>query len=373
MYFFGVAHALVRSDVLQRWESEGTRVRFCGSSVGALVATCLACGEHDFEAVMEHCLRLSTDFRASWMHIFSMRRYLEDSINLFGRELRKLDDAEDRVYMREMVDNGRLEIAVTTLPWLRSKLLKGFQSYSEIKEALIASCCIVPLLNMPFKMKSTGDWVVDGAVASFTPRIAERNCISVSPMYFQDASVRPHTFVPSWWALRPPSEARYRSLFWMGYNDMLDFLVVNGLLSQDTGTELIRPESDLGVLETYWDLAFTIFMECTMLIWVRPVMAVCIYVELFISYVTFTLRNAPLSAMRLAYNTLKLIANPFSFFPLFRLVSIIFGWLVSSTPKDANVTRREESTHESDTNRLIKAAKPLNGHRQLQENYESDQ
>ncbi|KAI5686521.1 Patatinlike phospholipase [Leishmania braziliensis] len=280
MYFFGVAYALIDSGVLRRWYSEGKRVRFTGVSAGALAATCLASGQYDILSVKKFSLAAAEDYRSSIFHWFRLGKYLMTAIDDFGASLRAID-TDPR--MRQVLASGSLEIGVTVLPKLRSHLINSFSSYAAIRETLIASCCLVPLVGLPFKMESTGEWCADGGISNFTPRMGEENTISVSAMYFQDASVRPRVFVPSWWALRPPNTRKYNNLFWMGYNDMIDYLVSAGHLSVQNGNDLLKQEVDFSVHDSYLDVAFTFFMELMMLIFIRPVVIVFVYVELAIS------------------------------------------------------------------------------------------
>ncbi|KAG5468751.1 hypothetical protein CUR178_01586 [Leishmania enriettii] len=280
MYFIGVAYALIDSGVLQRWYTEGKRVRFTGVSSGALAATCLASGQYDILSIKQFALAAAEDCRRSIIHWFHVRKYLIVAIENFGANLSAID-TDPR--MREVLSSGSLEVGVTVLPSFKSRLISSFSSYAAIRETLIASCCLVPLVGLPVKMESTGEWCADGGFSNFTPRMEEENTISVSAMYFQDASVRPRVFVPSWWALLPPSTEKYNNLFWMGYNDMIDYLVSSGHLSLRKGNHLLKQEVDFRVHDSYLDVAFTFFMELMMLIYIRPVVLVLVYVELAIS------------------------------------------------------------------------------------------
>lgn len=280
MYFFGVAYALIDSGVLQRWYTEGKRVRFTGVSAGALAATCLASGQYDILSVKQFALAAAEDYRSSVFHWFRVGKYLANAIDNFGTNLRAVD-TDPR--MRKVLMSGSLEVGVTVLPKLKSRLISSFSSYAAIRETLLASCCLMPLVGMPFKMESTGEWCADGGISNFTPRIEEESTISVSGMYFQDASVRPRVFVPSWWALHPPTAQKYNNLFWMGYNDMIDYLVSAGHLSVPDGNRLLKQDVDVRIHDSYLEVAFTFFMELLMLMYIRPVVIVFVYVELAIS------------------------------------------------------------------------------------------
>ncbi|EPY25701.1 patatin-like phospholipase [Strigomonas culicis] len=306
MYYFGVAHALVDSGVLQKLQADGVRIRFSGSSAGALAASCLASGQHDFLAVRDFCLASAKHFRSSIFNVFCMKRYLETAIDRFGWQLTKIDTDPA---MRSHMMSGCLEVNVTKLPKIEKKMFDRFHSYEYIHEVLLASCCMVPLVGMPFRMEATGDWVVDGGFSDFTPHMNEPNCITVSGMYFQDASVHPRSFVPSWWAVYPPDEKEYRNLFWMGYNDMIDFLVSDGLLSGPMGEQLLRPEIDFNMRDSWWHSLRVLFLEGMMLLWVRPVVIFCIYSELAISMmlygITFFIPSRRRKAMQRCYTSFR--------------------------------------------------------------------
>lgn len=288
MYFFGVAHALVDSGLLDRWRAEGKRVRFCGSSAGSLAALCLASEQYDFEAIRDYAADAAMLYRSSIWNLFSMKTYLEDSIDVFGRHLRRIDT--DPV-MRAHMESGVLEVAMTVLPRLRPKTVNSFHSYEQLHESILASCCMVPLVGMPFRLQETGEWVADGGLSNFTPRSSDPNCISVSAMYFQDATIRPRVFVPSWWVMRPPSDSKYRNLFWMGYNDAIDSFVSMGMLDTETGELLLKPETDFRVHDSFLDVLFTIVAEITLLICLKPFTILCVYGELALSLAWYAVKS----------------------------------------------------------------------------------
>lgn len=280
MYFFGAAHAIVDTGLLRQWELEGRRIRFAGASAGSLAAACLASGQHDFETIRDFCAQCAQHFRSSWRHLGCMREYLLESMNRFGGGLKAIDTDPGA---RSRLSSGCLEVSVTVLPRLVSRVINEFTSYEEAHEAIVASCCMVPLVGAPFKLKATGEWVTDGGITNFTPRMNDENVISVSAMYFQDASVRPRTFVPSWWSVFPPDDKKYRNLFTMGYNDMIDTLVSYELLDRELGEYMLKPETDFTVHDSYRGVFFTFVTEILMLIVLRPFIIACVYVEFVVS------------------------------------------------------------------------------------------
>lgn len=131
----------------------------------------------------------------------------------------------------------RLEIYVTTVPWLQAIAMNDFVSTDDISEALVASCQLSPLAGLPFRLRKTGDLVCDGGMRSYQPRKGEPAVITVSAMYFNASDIHPSVFVPAWWGLYPPPEDKYRQLFALGYNDALKWLWKNGLPQPETEQE----------------------------------------------------------------------------------------------------------------------------------------
>lgn len=59
--------------------------------------------------------------------------------------------------------SGNLEISVTTVPWFRNVRVKHFEDNAKVKNAILASACIVP---PPLYLPGLG-WAVDGAFSDF--------------------------------------------------------------------------------------------------------------------------------------------------------------------------------------------------------------
>lgn len=59
--------------------------------------------------------------------------------------------------------NGNLEISVTTVPWFRNVRVKHFEDNTKVKNAILASACIVP---PPLYLRGHG-WAIDGAFSDF--------------------------------------------------------------------------------------------------------------------------------------------------------------------------------------------------------------
>ena len=59
--------------------------------------------------------------------------------------------------------DGKLEISITTVPWLRNVRVKHFDSNAQVKSAILASACIVP---PPLYLPGHG-YAIDGAFSDF--------------------------------------------------------------------------------------------------------------------------------------------------------------------------------------------------------------
>ena len=131
----------------------------------------------------------------------------------------------------------RLQIFATSLPWLESVVFDDLRSTGDLEEALVASCNLVPLAGLPFRLRRTGAWVVDGGLRAFQPRKGEPGVVTISAMYFNVTDVAPSRYVPMWWGLYPPCEAQYRALFALGHNDTLNHLWKRGMAPRPAGGE----------------------------------------------------------------------------------------------------------------------------------------
>ncbi|RNF00374.1 patatin-like phospholipase [Trypanosoma rangeli] len=285
MYHCGVCQAIVDCGIIGKFAAEGKRIRFAGCSAGALAAACMASKCYRFKEIREFLIQCAEHYRGSWLNLFCMKQYLEESLDKFGAHLR---DLERKPRTHEMLNDGSLEIFVTTLPNMKQKVLTEFHSYEDVVEALKASCCMAPLVGAPFRLRGTGEWVCDGAVATVIPHKDNPKTITVSPFYSSTATVHPTIFVPMWWGLRPPGKVAFRNLFSLGYNDMIEGLVMNGYLTPDEGESMLKPEVKFlpggGVIVSCAShlLDFLVFL------FVRPVVVCCIYAELaFMSGVYF--------------------------------------------------------------------------------------
>ena len=73
-----------------------------------------------------------------------------------------------------------------------------------------------PLAPLIFRR---GAWCVDGGLTDFQP-IIDKDTVTVSPLYFSNADIKPSRYVPLWWAIVPPkSPDTIDWLYRLGWED----------------------------------------------------------------------------------------------------------------------------------------------------------
>ncbi|CUG51552.1 transmembrane protein, putative [Bodo saltans] len=267
-YQFGVAKAI------QELGLDGPNVRLCGSSAGALAASALI-SKVDFDALREYAVACVVDCHSSAFNAFRIREYVLVGIERFAVEKFR-NDAQ----LREKL-NKQFEAYVSVLPWCRTKVMNEFETAEDLEEALIASCCLVPLAGLPIKLRKSGEYVCDGGLTAFQPRKNEERTITVSAMYFSRADIRPSSFLPAWYGLYPPGPKRYREIFDEGYNDAIKFLVKERHVD---ASHLQRLKTlPKATHETKWDVAVDILTGICFFLFIRPWAVLIIYAEMFIS------------------------------------------------------------------------------------------
>ncbi len=303
LYMFGVAHALQQSGVIdhhnenilknndnskqneeekEQTESDQKRpVRFVGASAGALAACCVA-ADLDMLEVRDFTLECGEHMNSKWYHYFFMKDYVDIAIDKFATEIMSRDEESGT---HEVQDRLRktLEIYCTVLPFFKKKKFNEFTCVDDIKEALFASLCAAPMVGFPFRLRSTGELVVDGGIAAFQPKSGKSNVITVSPFYFANADIRPSHFIPVHWAFKPKNRARHAALFDLGYNDTIDFLVRKGYVAAHhvAANNLRRPDPKAprrGAFAIFRDLIFLFFSY----ILLRPLAIVVVYMEMML-------------------------------------------------------------------------------------------
>jgi hypothetical protein len=281
MFHFGVCKAFVDSGFLAKLEQESKRVRFCGSSAGSLAAASLASGCHMHDEMKDFAVICGEHYRSSLWHFVCMREYLVASIHRFGD--RMMETPEQRERTLAGMRDGRLEVYTTTLPFLSRRCMTEFDDLADIEESLIASCCLSPVVGLPFPLRKTGEWVCDGGVRSFQPRSGEARTLTVSPFYFTSADIRPPTAVPVWWGLFPPKKDEHEGLFATGYNACLEYLVTSGQVPKEMSTLLMtRPThaGDVARKTGVTRIALDFIITSLYVVLLKPLAVVAIYLEM---------------------------------------------------------------------------------------------
>eukprot|EP00948_MAST-09A_sp_MAST-9A-sp1_P003332 g3332.t1 len=207
IYYWGVAKCLQVHNLATK------NVRFTGSSAGALAATGLVLGT-DFDQVKEMALKCVDDCHGNVMPAFQLRQYLTKVMSAILKE-------GDHLKVKD-----RVAIVVTALNiWGSNRReFREFKTLEELKQVLIASCCLTPIAGFPIKIND--EWVMDGGIADFQP-IFDDQTITVSPFYLSTADIKPSRYVPLWWAVYPPKREDFEWVFDLGYSDTVDWLERN--------------------------------------------------------------------------------------------------------------------------------------------------
>lgn len=178
----------------------------------------------DFLAIKDFALTCVSKVHGSVSEAFNLRQYVSECIDRQLHATAHLDL------------HRRAEVVVTKLPWCTSIRFSEFASLAELKEALLASCCMTPLAGFPFRMdKADGSYVFDGGLSDFQPLFDESEgegpTVTVSPFYFTQAHIKPSRYIPCWWALYPPRPADFEWVFDLGYADCLYYCSDRGLMT----------------------------------------------------------------------------------------------------------------------------------------------
>lgn len=210
VYLFGVAKAL-QEHRLDR------RASMIGCSAGALTATALAL-QCDFDAIRDHILaHVVPKAHASLDGPFRVREYLRGTLAATG-ELHRFAELNGA--------RPRVTVVYSSLSAWVSRRVSAFSSQEHLEQSLLASCCAPPIAGMPFRLG--GEWVMDGGVFAFQP-VYDAKTVTVSPLYWTGADIKPSRYVPMWWALFPPGVRDVEWLFDLGYEDGLAWIVKSGL------------------------------------------------------------------------------------------------------------------------------------------------
>lgn len=368
---------------------DGSRIKFIGSSAGALASAAILLGT-EMPKMLEYAVECVNYCRSHWTHAFELRSYVEKgiakfAIDVFKRErnyypkqnnissckrnkkkkiiLEKLgeeesDDIEDEeeeegedestaktppvaspttlaagadqfVFLSEEdkehglekmktraaqlgTEGGwigkeyffpkhirdqlskRLEVYATSLPWIQEICFDDFESTIDLEEALVASCLLTPLAGLPFRLRKKDVFVMDGGLRSFQPRKGQPGVITISAMYFSAADIVPSRFVPAWYGLYPPDERKYREIFALGHNDMMNWLWKHKFVNrpkteQEMQAKLMKYDDQVlpDRHEKWWGYVLDFFTIIFYLGIFRPFTMIAIYAELwFVAYVS---------------------------------------------------------------------------------------
>lgn len=228
MYFFGVIKCLKQHGL-------NKDVYVVGSSGGACAGTYLFL-DAPIEETIEYIKECATRARSGWVNATKIREYVAGAIANFtpanaGPQL-----------------TGNLEVSVTTLPWFRNVRVKTFGSNEEVRDAVLASACIVP---PPLHLPAHG-YAMDGAFSDFQILKAmlvggnyltmhNEDAISVCPFYMSRADIKPSKWIPPWWAAYPPTPDKLEMLFALGFTDTLTWLKDNDKLTEEQLADLVQP------------------------------------------------------------------------------------------------------------------------------------
>ncbi len=270
--------------MLDRLAAEGKSVRFCGTSAGALAAAKIASGCNLYEDMKEYAVACSSDYRSTiFPRLMKLRSYVMSGIEECARKI-GTEKKENEEKVRNAMKDGRLEIYTTTLPHMRTKVITKFLDRHGLEEALCASCNIVPLFGLPFKLRHAGtEWVCDGGLTTFQPRRGEPGTITITPFYFRSASISPGKELRPWRALYPPGKEALLAYFDHGYNDALRYLAANGHMSPDKVPLLLKhvPKH----IEALWVVVVEKIILFVIYLLLKPIFMLIFYSEL-VSYVT---------------------------------------------------------------------------------------
>ncbi|KAL0051560.1 hypothetical protein WJX82_009808 [Trebouxia sp. C0006] len=236
VYFFGVIKCLKQHGL-------NKDVYVVGSSGGACAGTYLFL-DAPIEETIEYIKECALRARSGLINATKIREYVAGAISNFtpanaGPQL-----------------TGNLEVSVTTLPWFRNVRVKTFGSNEEVRDAVLASACIVP---PPLHLPAHG-YAMDGAFSDFQILKAmlvggnfltmhNEDAISVCPFYMSRADIKPSKWIPPWWAAYPPTPDKLDMLFALGFTDTLTWLKDNDKLTEEQLADLVQPESEASVDE----------------------------------------------------------------------------------------------------------------------------
>ena len=203
-YLYGVARALQARGL----DCPNGEVIYAGCSAGALAAAGLII-EGDFDAAVQFCKDKCVPLaHGHWSGLFRIGEYVSECIDLLMRSKYK------------NIKDGILQIAITRLPFFTAERKLSFDSFQDLKDALLSSSAAFPAAPLIFR---DGSWCIDGGLSDFQPTV-DSETITVSPFYFSDCDIKPSRYVPLWWAFLPPkSNDTVDWVYNLGYEDAMKY------------------------------------------------------------------------------------------------------------------------------------------------------
>jgi len=208
-YMYGVGKALQEAKL-----DHG--VTYLGCSAGALSAVGLVLGG-DFDHAINYCNEtvLPSAYNR-FTGLFRLSEYVTSCMELYLIE--NFDTTP--------IPKGRLQIAVTRLPFFRAEKIVVHESKEELMKSILASCAAFPFTPIVYKK---GNWYIDGGLSDFQP-IEDDDTITVSPFYFSDCDIKPSRYVPIWWSFFPPKDkGTVEWLYKLGWEDCMAYIRSRGI------------------------------------------------------------------------------------------------------------------------------------------------
>lgn len=226
MYQIGCAKALQDSGAIpvDAYAMAEQKIKVAGTSAGSVMAATLAMGV-DFSEAFQYAIECREFAVSKIRNAFKLRDIIEVGVQRFavGR-MQKDPNLSEAI-------NKTLECYATVLPTMTMKRFENcYETPEDIGEAIKASCCLTPIAGLPFQLRKTGEWVIDGAPVAFQPRAGEPDVITISALYYsKGVDIKPSRYTPAYWGLYPPSEEDYLGLYHLGFEDTLRVLQKKGL------------------------------------------------------------------------------------------------------------------------------------------------
>ncbi|GBG28858.1 Patatin-like phospholipase domain-containing protein 2 [Hondaea fermentalgiana] len=214
----GVAYSLQRVGF-----DEWAKTRYVGASGGSAVSATMALGV-DAKLISDFMVRCLADYHKNpARNMFKMREYAKECVR------RCMDES---THTHEALRSGRLNVQISLLPAVRGVVVNQFDSADHYLKCIMASCTMSPFAGMPFQMECrdpnlNGAWVFDGGLTAIVPTLGD-DTITVCPLYFMDADIKPSRFIPLHWGVFPPSMQDFIELFWLGAHDGMAWLHQHG-------------------------------------------------------------------------------------------------------------------------------------------------